>query len=87
MNEYVYEKLQYNLLKEQVKEYCISTLGQKLIEKLMPSGNKSVVENRLQETTEARVLIDYSGTIPIQGIIGIEELIDKVEKDVILDAE
>lgn len=87
MNEHVYEKLQYNLLKEQVKEYCISTLGQKLVEQLMPSGNKSVVENRLQETTEARVLIDYSGTIPIQGIIGIEELIDKVEKDVILDAE
>lgn len=87
MNEHVYEKLQYNTLKEIVKEYCVSKLGKKLIDNLQPSGNKKVVCNRLQETTEARTLLDYSGNVPLQGIVGIDDLIEKVEKDIILDGE
>lgn len=87
MNDHVFEKLQYNELKEIVKGYCVSSLGKKLIDGLMPSGNKKVVQNRLRETTEARKLLDYSGSIPLQGIIGIAEVINKVEKDIILDGE
>lgn len=87
MNEHVYEKLQYNTLKEIVKEYCVSKLGKNLIENLNPSGNKGIVCNRLLETTEARALLDYSGSVPIQGIVGIDDLVDKVEKDIILDGE
>lgn len=87
MNEHVYEKLQYNTLKEIVKEYCVSKLGKKLIDNLRPSGNKKVVCNRLEETTEARKLLDYSGNVPLQGVIGIDDLIEKVEKDIILDGE
>lgn len=87
MNEHVYEKLQYNTLKEIVKEYCVSKLGKSLIENLNPSGNKGIVCNRLLETTEARALLDYSGSVPIQGIVGIDDLVDKVEKDIILDGE
>lgn len=51
MNEYVFEKLQYNELKEIVKGYCVSSLGKKLVEGIKPSGNKKVVQNRLKETT------------------------------------
>lgn len=87
MNEHVYEKLQYNTLKEIVKEYCVSKIGKNLIDNLQPSGNKGVVCNRLEETTEARALLDYSGSVPIQGIIGIDDLVEKVEKDIILDGE
>ena len=87
MNEHVYEKLQYNTLKEIVKEYCVSKLGKKLIDNLQPSGNKNIVCNRLQETTEAMALLDYLGNVPLQGIVGIDDLIEKVEKDIILDGE
>lgn len=87
MNEHVYEKLQYSTLKEIVKEYCVSKLGKKLIDNLQPSGNKNIVCNRLQETTEARALLDYSGNVPLQGVVGIDDLIEKVEKDIILDGE
>jgi dsDNA-specific endonuclease/ATPase MutS2 len=81
------EKLQFNELKNLVREYCTSSLGRKLIDKLIPSGNKAVVENRLKETSEARVLIDYSGTIPLQGIMNIEDIAEKTQKGIILDAE
>ncbi len=87
MQTQTFEKLQYNELKAIVKDYCVSSLGKKLIDNLMPSGNKATVENRLVETSEARALIDYSGTIPLQGITHIENIIEKVQKDIILDAE
>ncbi|MHC1748236.1 MAG: endonuclease MutS2 [Cellulosilyticaceae bacterium] len=87
MNEYSYEKLQYNEIKERVENYCVSNLGKKLIRELMPSGNKRVVEKRLEETTEARRLLDGASHVPLQGIGNIAELIEKVEKDIILDEE
>lgn len=87
MNDYVYDKLQYNTLKEIVEGYCVSSLGKKLVQGLKPSGNKRVVENRLRETTEARRLLDYTGAVPLQGIANITLIIEKVEKDIILSEE
>lgn len=87
MNNEVFEKLQYNEMKEIVESYCVSSLGKKLIRDLMPSGNKKVVLNRLEETTEARRLLDCTGSVPLQGISNIAELIEKVEKDIILNEE
>lgn len=87
MNQHVFEKLQYNDLKEKVKEYCSSSLGKELIDRIEPSGNMKVVKNRLNETTEARALLDYSGSVQICGVIDIKDIINKVEKDLVLDVE
>ncbi|MDF2877611.1 MAG: mismatch repair protein MutS domain protein [Clostridia bacterium] len=87
MNTQTLEKLQYNELKNNVREYCVSSLGKKLINQMMPSAHKTVVEKRLKETAEGRALIDYSGTIPLQGIMNIEDIIERAEKGVILEAE
>ena len=87
MNEYVYEKLQFNKLKEHVKEYCVSSLGRSLIDKLTPIGNIKAVDNRLNETTEARKLLDISGNVQLNGIVNIKEIIEKVKKDIVLDPE
>lgn len=87
MNEHVYEKLQYNRLKELVKEYCVSSLGKTLIDKLIPTGNIKAIENRLNETTEARKLLDFSGSVQLGGIVNIKEIIEKVQKDIILEPE
>lgn len=85
MNNDVYNKLQYNELKQKVESYCASDLGKKLIRELVPSGNKKVVEKRLEETSEARRLLDGGTQVPLQGIGNIEEVIVKVEKDIILN--
>lgn len=87
MNDYVYDKLQYNELKQVVESYCVSSLGRKLIANLTPSGNQKVVEHRLAETLEARRLLDISGSVPLQGILNIDVILEKVEKDIILNEE
>ncbi len=85
MNNITFEKLQYNELKEIVKFYCISGLGKKLINQLEPSTNIKVVKNRLNETTEARAILDAEGHIPFLGVSNIENIIQNLEKGMILD--
>ncbi len=87
MNNHSFDKLQYNELKSIVKEYCVSNLGKELIDTLSPSTNKSTIKNRLAETTEGRTLLDLNGSVPLQGIMKISTILDKVEKGSILEPE
>ncbi|MFJ7979803.1 endonuclease MutS2 [Lysinibacillus xylanilyticus] len=85
MNHTTFEKLQYNELKEIVKSYCVSGLGKQLLDKLTPSPNLRVVKNRLNETTEARAILDAEGHVPFLGVSNIDNTIKKLEKGIILD--
>ncbi|WP_430509530.1 endonuclease MutS2 [Gottfriedia solisilvae] len=85
MNKMTYEKLQYNDLKEMIKSYCVSGLGKQLIDQLEPSSNMKVVKKRLNETTEARAILDAEGHVPFLGVSNIENLIKNLEKGLILD--
>ncbi|MEX0415763.1 endonuclease MutS2 [Bacillus sp. C30] len=87
MNTMTFEKLQYNELMEIVKSYCVSGLGKELLNKLEPSTSIKVVRNRLNETTEARAILDAEGHVPFFGISNIASTIQKLEKGMILDPE
>ena len=86
MNNATLEKLNYNELKEIVKLYCVSNLGKRLIDKLLPSKNIKQVKRMLKETTEGRNLIDAAYHMPLEGIFDISPLIDKIEKGGVLEA-
>ncbi|HCL4548200.1 endonuclease MutS2 [Clostridium botulinum] len=85
MNKAALEKLHYYELKETIKEYCVSGLGKRLIDKLEPSSNIKIVNQRLDETSEGRRLLDVSYNIPLEGIFNILPLIEKVEKGASLE--
>ncbi|ACQ52358.1 endonuclease MutS2 [Clostridium botulinum] len=85
MNKETLEKLHYYELKEMIKEYCVSGLGKRLIEKLEPSSNIKIVNQRLDETSEGRRLLDASYNIPLEGIFNVLPLIEKIEKGASLD--
>ncbi|ENK1243744.1 endonuclease MutS2 [Clostridium botulinum] len=85
MNKETLEKLHYYELKEMIKEYCVSGLGKRLIEKLEPSSNIKIVNQRLDETSEGRRLLDASYNIPLEGIFNVLPLIEKIEKGVSLE--
>lgn len=84
MNNMTFEKLQYHELKNQVKNHCVSSLGKELIERLQPSSNLKVVLNRLNETSEARKLLDAEKHLPLIGISNITSHVRKLEKGMIL---
>lgn len=85
MNQTTFEKLQFIELKELVKAHCVSSLGKQLIDQLEPSSNLNIVKLRLNETTEARSILDVEKHIPLYGISNIEHLIQKLAKGIILD--
>ncbi|NFK77686.1 endonuclease MutS2 [Clostridium botulinum] len=85
MNKVTLEKLHYYELKEMIKEYCVSGLGKRLIDKLEPSSNIKIVNQRLDETSEGRRLLDASYNIPLEGIFNVLPLIEKIEKGASLE--
>ncbi|MPM00613.1 Endonuclease MutS2 [bioreactor metagenome] len=85
MNKSTLEKLHYYKLKEIIKGYCVSGLGKALIDKLEPSDNIKIVEQRLEETSEGRRLLDASYHIPLEGIFDVVPLIEKIDKGASLD--
>lgn len=87
MDNTVLEKLNYKELKEIVKGYCVSSLGRNLIDKLNPSSNIKSVNRMLDETSEARKLLDASYHIPLEGIHNISIYIERLEKGAVLEPE
>jgi MutS2 family protein len=86
MNNTTLTKLQFEELKNIVKDFCVSNLGKNMIDKLLPSSNIQTVKNRLVETSEGKILLD-SSNVPLQGIVNIDNIIVSVEKDAILNPE
>ena len=47
------EKLEFNKILEILKKHCVTYVGKKLVDSLMPNNNKSDVKNMLKETFDA----------------------------------
>lgn len=86
LNNNTFEKLQYDELKQIVKNFCVSSLGKNLIDRLMPSTDIQTVKKRLAETDEGRKLT-ASSHIPLQGIVNIDNIISNLEKGAVLNPE
>jgi len=77
--------LEYQSIKNSIKELTVSDLGKKLVDKLVPSTNIIAVKNMLTLTSEAKEIINTSSHVPLQGLYDISDLLSKVEKGGILN--
>ena len=57
------EKLEFNKILEILKKHCVTYVGKKLVDSLMPNNNKADVENMLKETFDA-VNLSYRNSMP-----------------------
>lgn len=85
MNQETYSKTQFNVIKEKLMTYSISYYGKERIKNLQPSSNLAVVKKRLQETAEAKALLEANLHVPFMGLNNIEHLTKQVEKGFILE--
>ncbi len=86
MNEQTLDKLQYNELIQRVERYCISGFGRNLLRKQRPTNHLQTVRKRLQETSEARAILDATSHIPFIGVSDMEPLIGKISRSIQLEA-
>lgn len=76
--------LEFEKIKEKLSGFALSEPGKKMIFELSPSMNRVVVESRQSETSEARAIIDRSSGIPLHSLTGIEAILEKPKKGMIL---
>lgn len=84
MNNETFTKTQFNEIKQQLSSYAISSFGKKLIANTEPHSKLSVVEKRLNETTEAKKLLDSNLHVPFMGLQSIEHVTNQLEKGFVL---
>ncbi|WHH57232.1 hypothetical protein [Petroclostridium sp. X23] len=80
MNQTAIELLEYQKIKEDIMEYAISEEGKAQIKNLCPSIDINIIEGWLNETTEARAVIDKSASIPLHNLEGTSKILGKLGK-------
>lgn len=79
--------LEFDRIKEKLIDFAVSEPGRKMILGLEPSINRVIIENRQTDTTEARAILDQWPGIPLHSLTGIEILLEKPGKGMILTPE
>lgn len=76
MNEKALQRLEYGKIKEALSEYAVSYLGKRQIAELLPLTKMSVVRAKLDETAEAKSLLQYGASVPIPSLEGMENILE-----------
>ncbi|ASJ54800.1 DNA mismatch repair protein MutS [Brevibacillus formosus] len=75
MNEKVSQRLEYDKIKEKVMEYTLSYAGKKHVEQMMPMDSVKVVRSKLDETEEAKNILQNGASVPIPALEGMEKIL------------
>lgn len=75
MNEKALQRLEYDKIKEKVMEYALSYAGKKHVEQMMPMDAIKVVRSKLDETAEAKNILQNGASVPIPALEGMEKIL------------
>lgn len=84
MNDKTVELLEYDKIKNILKSYAISDSGKERIEKLEPYVDIKLIERYMNETTEARNIVNITSSIPIHSLNGVKKVEQKINKGSVL---
>ena len=80
MNENAVRLLEFDKIKERLREFAISEQAKGLMEKLQPSTDIQLIQRWMDETTEAREIIDRKSSVPLHGLTDIDKGLKKLGK-------
>ncbi|TKI54584.1 DNA mismatch repair protein MutS [Brevibacillus antibioticus] len=75
MNEKALQCLEYDKIKEKVMEYALSYAGKKHVEQMKPMDSVKVVRSKLDETAEAKNILQNGASVPIPALEGMEKIL------------
>ncbi|MBC8061604.1 MAG: endonuclease MutS2 [Clostridiaceae bacterium] len=87
MNNKTLELLEFDKIKEIIKGYALSEDAKEQIQKLEPYLDINIIEKNMNETMEARAIVNINSSIPIHSLSGIKHLKEKINKGGILFPE
>jgi len=87
LREHVLEILEYNKIKERLAKHTTSRLGHKLVVNLKPVSDLQYINQRQEEVTAAKKILNREGGVPLGGIRDITEALKKSSKEITLDGK
>ncbi len=87
MNKKMYETLEFNKLLHILEEYALSENAKNKIKNLEPYLSESEVLRHLNETTEAKKIIENFGSPPLSGMHELEKSLALLGKGTMLLSE
>ncbi len=85
MNDKTLQLLEFPAIRAQVAGYALSGLGRELAETLSPKTRAAAVAELLQETSEARWLLESAGAPPLYGLADLREAFRRAAIGGVLD--
>lgn len=86
MDERTLRVLEFLRVRERLAGLATSVLGEEIASRLVPSGDRATVEEWLQETTEARLLLG-EGEVPLRGLRDIRPALQRARIGAVLRPE
>ena len=78
------DTLDFEIIRERLMACANSSLGKKKIEELQPSDRLDIVLQRQRLTTEAKAILNVQGSVPLYGISGVDQDLNRAEKEYVL---
>lgn len=72
------EKLGFLEIKDLIKSYCLSTMGQQMVDKIQVMINFDQINKFLRQTNEFKSILQNDSPLPIQNFFDIKSLVEKV---------
>lgn len=79
--------LEYDKIRGMVKRHAVSPLGQEYLDRMRPVRDKQIVQHRMHETSEARLLLDARENPPFGGLHDVRNAVVRAEKQSTLAAQ
>ncbi|MFD1359473.1 endonuclease MutS2 [Fictibacillus halophilus] len=87
MNTQTINMLEYKKIKEILGGYAVNAITRRVIETLEPSTNLSIIQSWMVDTTEARLILEKSASVPIANLNGLEHILEIPKKGLNLSPE
>jgi len=71
------EKLGFLDIKELIKAYCLSTMGQQMVDKIQVMTNHEYINKFLRQTYEFKNILQNDSPLPIQNFFDIKSMVEK----------
>ncbi len=79
MDDRTLRVLEFYRLLDVMKEFSISPLGRRRVERLRPTTELPAILTRLSEVIELKEILERSGDLPLRGLKDIEEILRKLD--------
>jgi DNA mismatch repair protein MutS2 len=80
LNTQTINMLEYKKIKEILGGYAVNSLTKQVIETLEPSTNLSIIQSWMLDTSEARLILEKSASVPIAKLNGLEHILEIPKK-------